>query len=82
MAEKTIEEYAVDLVVDGATSFAEDDMNEDGEVADENHQDACDLALEIAKAIRDNPQAVLALVARAHHAGLMGAAAPDPALPA
>jgi hypothetical protein len=65
MAEKTIEEYAVDLVVDGATSFAEDDMNEDGEIADENHRAACDLAEEMARAIRDNPQAVLALVGRA-----------------
>lgn len=59
---KTIEEYAIDLVAGAAESTAEDDLNEDGEVADDDHQDACDLAIRIARAIRTNPEAVLALV--------------------
>ncbi|MFJ8690200.1 hypothetical protein [Micromonospora wenchangensis] len=60
---KTVEEYAIDLVVDGATSFAEDDMNEDDEIADDKHQEACRLAEKIARAIRDDPATVLALAA-------------------
>lgn len=59
---KTIEEYAVELVADGAESFAEDDMNENEDIADDDHQAACGLALKIARAIKANPQAVLALV--------------------
>lgn len=58
----TIEEYAIDLVAVGAESVAEDDLNEDGEIADADHQQACDLAIKIAHAIRANPAAVLALV--------------------
>lgn len=42
---------------------AEDDLNEDGEIAEENHQAACDLALRIAAAIEANPKAVFALAA-------------------
>lgn len=61
---KTIEEYAIDLVTDGAESVAEDDLNEDGEIADEDHEAAMDLAIEIAHAIKANPRAVLALVGR------------------
>jgi hypothetical protein len=53
---KTVEEYAIDLVVEGAQHVAEDDTNESGEIADEDHQAACDLALDMAKAIRDNPR--------------------------
>lgn len=58
---KTVEEYAIDLVADGAESHAEDDLNEDGEIADDQHQDACDLAFRIAQAIRANPDVVLEL---------------------
>ncbi len=58
----TIEEYAIQLVTDGAESYAEDDMNEEGEVADEDLRPAIKLAVKIAHAIRANPQAVLALV--------------------
>lgn len=61
---KTVEEYAVDLVADGAEHVAEDDLNEDGDIAEEDHQEACDLALEIAAAIRKRPEVVLALVGR------------------
>lgn len=59
---KTIEEYAIDLVADGATSHAEDDTNEDGEIADEDHEAACDMAIRIAYAIQANPKIILALL--------------------
>ena len=59
---KTVEEYAIELVADGAESTAEDDLNEDGEIADEDHEAACDLALRICAAIRKHPAEVLALV--------------------
>jgi hypothetical protein len=59
---KSIQEYAIELVAYGAESFAEDDLNEDGEVADDDHGAACDLAIKIAHAIKANPAAVLALV--------------------
>lgn len=59
---KTIEEYAIELVASGAESTAEDDMNEDGAIAEANHEEACDLAIRIAHAIRAKPHMVLALV--------------------
>lgn len=59
---KSIEEYAIDLVASGAESHAEDDMNEDGEIANDDHQAAVDLAVEIAQAIRANPESVLTLI--------------------
>lgn len=58
----TIEEYAVQLVADGAESYAEDDTNENDDIADGDHRAAVKLAIRIAHAIRANPQAVLALV--------------------
>jgi hypothetical protein len=58
---KTTEEYAIDLVVSGAEHVAEDDLNESEEIAEADHGPACDLAIEIAHAIRDNPAAALAL---------------------
>lgn len=61
---KTIEEYAIELVADGAISFAEDDLNENEDIADGDHQAACVLAEKIARAIRANPAEVLALAAR------------------
>lgn len=61
---KTVNEYAVELVVEGAEHVAEDDLNENGDIDDASHKEACDLAIEIAHAIRGNPQAVLALVGR------------------
>jgi hypothetical protein len=61
---KTIEEYAIELVADGAESCAEDDLNESGDVTDEDHGAAMDLAIKIARAIKANPDAVLALVGR------------------
>lgn len=54
---KTVEEYAIELVVEGAQHVAEDDTNESEEIADADHQAACDLALDMAKAIRENPRA-------------------------
>jgi hypothetical protein len=58
---KTIEEYAIDLVCDGAESTAEDDLNEDEDIADADHRAACDLAVDIAHAIREHPDVVLEL---------------------
>lgn len=60
---KTIDEYAIDLVVAGTQHLAEDDTNEEGEIVEENHRAACDLALRIADAVQANPKAVFALVA-------------------
>lgn len=60
---KTIDEYAIDLVIRGIQHVAEDDLNEDGEIAEADHQAACDLALRLAAAIEVNPEALLALVA-------------------
>lgn len=53
---KTIEEYALWLVTTGITDSAEDDMNESDEIGEDDHRPACDLALDMAKAIEDNPQ--------------------------
>lgn len=53
---KTVEEYAIELVVEGAQHVAEDDTNENGDIADGAHSAACDLALDMAKAIKDNPR--------------------------
>lgn len=60
---KTIEEYAIDLVCEGAQHAAEGDRRA---IRDDvqDHQAAVDLAAEIAQAIRANPAAVLALVGR------------------
>jgi hypothetical protein len=52
-------EYAAKMVADGGESLAEDDLNEDGEIADELHQEACDLAISIARAIGKNPAATV-----------------------
>ncbi len=60
----TVEEYAIDLLVSGTEHVAEDDLNEDDAIADHLHREACGLAIDIAHAIRDNPQVVLDLVAR------------------
>jgi hypothetical protein len=62
---KTIEEYAVALVAEGAESYAEDDTDENGELAStDDLRAAIRLACDIAHAIRDNPAAALALVDR------------------
>lgn len=56
----TVEEYAIDLIASGTESLAEDDLNEDGEIADELHDEACGLAIDAAHAIKANPQAFMA----------------------
>lgn len=60
----TVEEYAIDLVCHGTESLAEDDLNENEDIADADHEAACNLAIKIARAIRKNPGVVLALVGR------------------
>lgn len=62
---KSVEEYAADLVADGAESHAEDDMNEDGAIAEENHEAACDLAISIAMAVRRDPAGAVEFARRA-----------------
>ena len=61
---KSIEEYAIGLVADGAVFLANSDLNEDGELDAEDRQAASDLARDIAQAIRDDPDRLLALVGR------------------
>ena len=61
----TVEEYAAKLVADGATSTAEDDLNEDGDIAEADHDEACDLALSIAEAIRKDPAGIVAFARKA-----------------
>jgi hypothetical protein len=60
----TVEQYAIDLACDAIESCAEDDLNEDGKIAESEHEAALDLAMAIAKAIRKHPQVVLELVGR------------------
>jgi hypothetical protein len=57
---KTIDEYAIELVTDGAESVAEDDLNEDEDIAEDEHEEACVLAIEMAHAIENNQAAFLA----------------------
>lgn len=54
-----IEQYAIGLVADGAESHAEDDLDEDGKLSEGDHTAATDLALNLAKIIRDHPEIVL-----------------------
>lgn len=67
----TVEEYAVDLAVYGIVKAAEGDLNEDGQIDDKGHHAACDLALDIARAIGANPQVVLDLAASYREAGAL-----------
>jgi hypothetical protein len=60
----TVEEYAIELVADGAESTVEDDLNEDGDLSEEDHKEACYLAMAIVQAIRVNPQVIIALAHR------------------
>ena len=65
-----IQQYAIKLVVDGAESLAEDDLDEDGEFKnEEDHEAACEMAIKIAHAIKNNPELVLALVGEVAEGG-------------
>ena len=64
----TVEKHAIDLVAYGIRSMAGYATNEDGEVTDEEHAAAVELAERIADAIEANPQAVLALAGHAARA--------------
>jgi hypothetical protein len=56
-----IEKYAVTLVGAGALSYAEDDIDEEGEFdAEDDWRTARTLGLKMATAVRDNPEAFLA----------------------
>jgi hypothetical protein len=73
---KTIEQYAAELVADGAESHAEDDLNEDGEVNEPDHLAACALALDIVRAIRARPDELIAW-ARGEHKVLEALGGPN-----
>ncbi len=60
------EYYALDMVLSGAESFIEDDLNEDGKLSDEQHERSCEFGYALLKAIRDN-QAALLNAAREHY---------------
>lgn len=62
-----VEQYAVELVADGAESHREDDLNEDGKLSDDKHDEALKLAHTIVQAIRANGRAILDLATL--HAG-------------
>jgi chromosome segregation ATPase len=55
-----IEKYAVDLVQIGAADCAQDDMNENGDISDEDWPTARNLGREMAAAIRRNQESFLA----------------------
>jgi hypothetical protein len=57
----SVEDYAIELLADGAESTIEDDLNEDGNLSEEEHDEACHLAMAIVQAIRANPQVIIAL---------------------
>jgi hypothetical protein len=63
----TVVDYAIRLVTDGIESHAEDDLDEDGLLPDEEqHTQAVDLALWIARAIRVEPRGALDLVVKVY----------------
>lgn len=55
-----IEKYAIDMLHEGGESVAEDDLNEDEAISDEDHPAACTLSIAMARAIRNNPEGFLA----------------------
>jgi hypothetical protein len=62
------EDYAFQMVLSGAESFIEDDLNEDGELSDEQHERSCEFGYALLRAIRDQ-RAALLKVAREHYSG-------------
>lgn len=59
------EAYALQMVLSGAESVIEDDLNEDGELDDEQHERACEFGYALLRAIRDHRSALVA-TAREH----------------
>lgn len=55
-----IEKYAVDLVHIGAADCAQDDMNENGDISEEDWPEVRELGQEMATAIRNNQDSFLA----------------------
>lgn len=54
----TVDDYALKMLYEGAESYAEDDMDESGELDGEDDlADAIRLTIDMAHAIRDNPVA-------------------------
>lgn len=59
-----IEHYAIELAASAIESHAEDDLNEEDVLNDEDHEKACDLAMEIANFVRVEYDLVLRLVSK------------------
>lgn len=58
--------YAFNMVLSGAGSFIEDDLNEDGELSDEQHTRACEFGYALLHAIRYHHSQLLT-TAREHY---------------
>lgn len=62
------EEYALQMVLSGAESVIEDDLNEDGELTDEQHERSCEFGYALLHAIRYH-RSTLLTAAREHYVG-------------
>lgn len=60
------EAYALQMVLSGAESVIEDDLNEDGELSDEQHTRACEFGYALLHAIRYHRSQLLT-TAREHY---------------
>jgi hypothetical protein len=60
------EDYALQMVLSGAESVIEDDLNEDGELDDEQHTRACEFGYALLHAIRYH-RSTLLTTAREHY---------------
>jgi len=60
------EQYALQMVLSGAESVIEDDLNENGELSDEQHERACEFGYTLLHAIRYHRSQLLT-TAREHY---------------
>jgi len=60
------EQYALQMVLSGAESVIEDDLNENGELSDEQHERACEFGYALLHAIRYHRSQLLT-TAREHY---------------
>lgn len=54
-----VERYALQMILSGAESLIEDDLNEGGELTDEQHTRACEFGHALIKAVRDEQSLLL-----------------------
>lgn len=66
--DQAVEKYALDMVLHGAESFIEDDLNEDEELTKKQHTRACEFGYALLKAI-DYHRSQLLSTAREHYLG-------------